>query len=324
MTKRLDGLRWEPLWVSHVGCLKGCLNYLGKEMSAPWLFGATGHAFMLNLSEDVCPSGPTAWKTNVILTLGSSVGYRTIVVFGYRGNGDLEQAQERAWEAARRAIDDGIPCYGWELDVPEFYVINGYDEVGYYYQGCTVDDGAGPKPWRELGDTDIGCVQLVVVHPEQSRDDVTIVRNALEFAGAVAAGGKDWVLPGYAMGLAAYDVWVAGVKSGEASGTGAAYNASVWASCRSHALGFLEESRRRLAGRADGAFDKAIEAYAAVAANLAVVAEQLPFVGADEAQRDANARDSARIEQVVEHLRLARDSEERGVKALAVIVSHLA
>jgi len=322
--KRLDDLRWEPLWVSHVGCLKGCLNYLGKEMSAAWLFGATGQAFMLNVAEDVCPSGPTAWKTNVLITLGSSVGYRTIVVFGYRGNGDLEQAQERAWEAARRAIDDGIPCYGWELDVPEFYVINGYDEVGYYYQGCTVDEGAGPKPWRELGDTGIGCVELVVVHPEQPRDDATIVKNALEFAGAVAAGGKDWVLPGYAMGLAGYDTWIAGLKSGKASGMGPSYNASVWDSCRRHAVDFLKEARSRLPGRADGAFDEAIEAYATVASNLAAVAGQFPFLGADEAQRDADARDVERIQTAVKHLALARDAESRGVKALAVIASHLA
>ncbi len=322
--KRLDGFRWEPLWVSHIGCLKGCLNYLGIPMTAAWLFGASGHAFVLNIADDICPSGPTAWKTNVILTLGSSVGYRTIVIFGFRGNGDLELAQDRAWEAARRAIDDGIPCYGWELDVPEFYVINGYDEVGYYYQGCTVDEGAGPKPWRELGDTGIGCVELVVVHPEQPRDDATIVKNALEFAGAAAAGGKDWVLPGYTMGLAAYDTWIAGLKGRNTSGMGAAYNASVWASCRQNAVEFLKEAGERLPGKADDSFSEAIEAYTVVAENLAAVAELFPFVGASDEQRDANSRDAERVERAVDHLVLAREAEMRGVKALAVIASHLA
>ncbi len=321
--KRLDGLRWEPLWVSHLGCLKGCLDYLGIPMTAAWLFGATGHGFMLNLSGDICPSGPTAWKTNVLLTLGSSVGFRTIVVFGYRGSGDLEPVQERAWEAARRAIDDGIPCYGWELDVPEFYVVNGYDDVGYYYQGCTADGGAGPKPWRELGDTGIGCVELIIVHPEQPRDDAAIVRNALEFAGAVARGGSEWVLPGYTMGLAAYDAWIAGLESGKASGMGAAYNASVWESCRRHAVAFLKEAGERLPGKADDAFDDAAQAYAAVAANLAVVAAQFPFIGVSEEQRDANTGDAERVRRAVEHLALARDAESRGVKSLAVIASHM-
>jgi hypothetical protein len=322
--KRLEGLLWEPLWVSHLGCLKGCLNYLENEMSAAWLFGATGHAFVLNVSGDLCPSGPTAWKSNVILTLGSSVGYRAIMIFGCRGNGDLESAQERAWRAARRAIDDGIPCYGWELDVPEFYVVNGYDDSGYYYQGCTAGSGAGPKPWRELGDTGIGCVELVVVHPQEPRDDVTIVRNALEFAVAVEGGGEEWALPGYTMGTAAYDTWVAALASGEASGVGAAYNASVWESCRRHAALFLREAHERLEGVADGEFREAIDAYTVVAENLAEVAVLFPFIGESEDVRDANARDHERIRGAEEHLVAARDAERRGAKALALIASHLA
>lgn len=322
--KRLEGFVWEPLWVSHLGCLKGCLNHLGNEMSAAWLFGATGHAFMLNLSPDLCPSGPTAWKTNVLLTLGSSVGFRTLVVFGFRGNGDLQAAQERAWEAARRAIDDGIPCYGWELDVPEFYVINGYDETGYYYQGCTVPDGAGPKPWGELGDTHIGCVELVVVHPQEPRDDVTVVTNGLTFAVSVAEGGSEWVLPNYRMGAGAYDMWIAGLERGNVSGMGLAYNASVWASCRSHAVAFLKEARERLEGKADAAFEDAIAAYEEVVGGLAPVAELFPFVGADDAARDANARDAERLRTAVEHVTRARDAEARGVKSLAAILSHLA
>ncbi len=322
--KRLEGLRWEPLWVSHLGCLKGCLNYLGIPMSASWLYGATGHGFMLNVSRDLCPSGPTAWKSNVILTLGSGVGFRTIMVFGYRGSGDLEAAQTRAWEAARRAVDDGVPCYAWELDVPEFYVINGYDDVGYYYQGCTAEEGAGPKPWRELGDTGIGCVELVVVHPQEPRDDATTVRNALEFAVAVANGGEDWVLPQYAMGLAAYDTWADALDRGAASGIGAAYNAAVWESCRRHVVSFLREANERLAGATDGEFEEAVEAYAAVAGNLAVVAEAFPFVDVSEECRDANVRDPERIRRAVEHLMLAYDAERRGAKVLAVIASHLA
>lgn len=47
----------------------------------------------------------------------------------------LSAAQEQAWDYVRRQIDENLPCYGWELDVPEFYVICGYDEAGYYVCG---------------------------------------------------------------------------------------------------------------------------------------------------------------------------------------------
>ena len=64
--KKLENLKWSPKWVSHLGCVKGCLDYLGIDMTDAWLYGASGHAFIRNISEDSCPSGPTAWKTMML------------------------------------------------------------------------------------------------------------------------------------------------------------------------------------------------------------------------------------------------------------------
>jgi len=53
MEKKLENLRWRPRWISHLGCIKGCLEYLGVDVSDAWLFGATGHAFVINLHDVV-------------------------------------------------------------------------------------------------------------------------------------------------------------------------------------------------------------------------------------------------------------------------------
>lgn len=34
----------------------------------------------------------------------------------------------------QKKIDEGLTCYGWELDIPEFYVVYGYDNKGYYFE----------------------------------------------------------------------------------------------------------------------------------------------------------------------------------------------
>ena len=52
MDKKIENLRWRPKWVSHMGCLKGCLDYLGLKVSDAWLYGATGHAFIINMAGD--------------------------------------------------------------------------------------------------------------------------------------------------------------------------------------------------------------------------------------------------------------------------------
>jgi len=50
--KILENLRWQPRNVTHLGCIKGCLDYLGMDVSEPWLYGGTGHAFVINICQD--------------------------------------------------------------------------------------------------------------------------------------------------------------------------------------------------------------------------------------------------------------------------------
>ncbi len=49
MSKILENFRWRPMNVTHLGCIKGCLNYLDLDVTDAWLFGATGHAFIMNM-----------------------------------------------------------------------------------------------------------------------------------------------------------------------------------------------------------------------------------------------------------------------------------
>ena len=244
--KRLEGLSWRPCWVSHLGCLKGCADYLGLEVSDGWLYGGTGHAFVLNIHEMVCPSGPTAWIAEPIFRLGRNLGYVIDGAFGSRARGDLAEARAKAWEHVRAAIDRGLPCYGWELAIPEFYLIRGYDDTGYYYVGPCCEEGAGPKPWRELGDTKIGEVDVHSMAPGQAAEDAQTVQQALSFALEHAGNPEKWIFPKYRAGLEGYDAWIAALEGGHASRYGMAYNAAVWAECRQFAVAFLEEARERL------------------------------------------------------------------------------
>ena len=50
--KQLEHLRWKLHWVTHLGCIKGCLNYLGIEVTDAWLYGGTGHAFVINICDN--------------------------------------------------------------------------------------------------------------------------------------------------------------------------------------------------------------------------------------------------------------------------------
>ena len=137
MEKQLNNSRWMPLWVSHIGCLKGCLDFLGINHSVGWLFGGTGHAFIMNICGGLDLSGPTALKTEPFFQLGKNMGYQTHSISSFKSDVDFKDKQRQALEEVKAAIDRGLPCYGWTLDTrfPEYYVIYGYDDSGYYFSG---------------------------------------------------------------------------------------------------------------------------------------------------------------------------------------------
>ena len=105
--KKLDGLTYTPTWVSHMGCLSGCTRYLGLPATDSWIYGATGHAFIINISRDSCPSGPTAWKTQPLSRLGRNIGYTPDFEATIQDDTQRPQALE-AINNAREAEEHGL------------------------------------------------------------------------------------------------------------------------------------------------------------------------------------------------------------------------
>lgn len=316
---KLQRLRYAPRWVSHLGCLIGCLDYLGMEVSDAWLYGATGHAFVLNIHPEVCPSGPTAWRSTMLFELGRNIGYAIGGVVGQKSQRDSQQLKERAWQHVRQSIDDGLPCYAWELDLPEYYLIYGYDEVGYLFSGPRDNGPKGPKLWQELGETGIGMIEVYSVRKGQAADDAHTVRAALSAVLKLAGGPSEWIFPEYRSGLAGYALWIDALQRGQAMAIGMAYNAAVWAECRRYAAEFLQEAGQRLPQHA-ALFERAREHYAQVAQHLAEVSERYPF-SFDLDLRPVPVNDNSRA--AVETLQAARQAEAAGLDAAAEIVDEL-
>jgi len=318
MTNKLENLSWKPAWVSHLGCIKGCLDYLKVDISDAWLFGGTGHAFIINIHEVICPSGPTAWNTEMLFKLGKNLGYRINGVCALKSNHDFVEKRKFAWEHTKRALDKGLPCYGWELDIPEYYVVYGYDDTGYYFSGPGCDSGKGPKPWQELGESKIGVLEMFWVKPGQAADDIKTVKEAFELVLEHSRNPSKWIFPKYKSGLAGYDNWIHALENGDANGFGMAYNAAVWSECRTHAVQFLKEVKPRINGQLSSLFDEALSHYETVARKLKNVSETFPFP-----PKGDEVEDSDRCNKGLKDLRAAQQAEKLGLETLEKIRSEL-
>ncbi|UCD49369.1 MAG: hypothetical protein JSW27_17780 [Phycisphaerales bacterium] len=315
-TKTLADLRWVPRWASHVGCIKGCLNYLGVEVSDAWLFGATGHAFVINISDGLCPSGPTDWNTDRFLELGRNIGYEVKGIDEWcpRKDDNLTQIQQEAWDYVRNCIDEGTPCYGWELVHPDYFVIYGYDETGYYVSGPGCDEGAGPIPWQKLGTSEIGVVLVAGVRPAEPADARRTVRGALTYALDLGHNRRKWT--DRAGGLAGYDLWIETMEAGKAGRFGLGYNAAVWAESRQFAVEFLREARQRLESDLHSLFDRAIAQYEVIARNLKTISDAYPH----QDGKDSFVKVDGQALTAIDALKQARTAEATGLDVLAELL----
>ena len=306
MAKMLENLRWKPLWTSHIGCLKGCIDHLGLNLSLPWLFGATGHAFIINMHEVVCPSGPTAWNFKRFLELGRNLGYEIEGIHIFKDEKGFKDKQKQSWEMIKAAIDADLPCYGWEMKVPEFYTIHGYDDVGYFYSGAGCDDGEGPKAWKEVGSTELGWLAMFTLKPCKPADVKKQVKDAFEFALEFSKNQNKYLYTPYESGLEAYDNWIDILERDASLSIGTPYNAAVWAECREFAAKFLIEAKEKIGKGFEKLFDDAIAHYKIVADHLEKVRETFPFCE----MKPEYLKDKSRKSVSIEHLKEAKRAEE--------------
>ena len=249
--------------------------------------------------------------------LGRNTGYTFNEVIAHKSQPDFADKQKEAWDMVRESIDRGLPCYGFELELPEFYVINGYDDAGYYHSGPLSKPVTDPKPWQKLGDTGIGILDVYSIRPGEAADDTSTVREALEFAMEHSRNSEKWTFPNYRAGRIGYDTWINTLEAGIADGMGMAANTMVWAECRGFGSRFLREASRRLNGKAGTLLQEASNQYYTVFEHLEKVANLFPFPPGNE------INDEERCKKAAAYLRSARDDEEIGLELLGKIVKAL-
>ena len=83
---KLKNLVQPPLNTTMMGVLKGVSDYHGLNLSEPMIYGLSGHAFLINIHVELCPSGPYCWKWENAKTLIQNMGMR-MTDLGFFGTG---------------------------------------------------------------------------------------------------------------------------------------------------------------------------------------------------------------------------------------------
>jgi len=317
MAQMQDKIKPVGAWASFLGCTQACSNYLGEGHSAHWLWGVSGYAFLINIHPELCPSGPTAFDNSFLKSNAAALGLQFESIVFNKYEDEFAPKQQEAHARVKQALENDVPVFGWELGIPEYYLLAGTDDKGYLY--FDFDSSVKHCPLDSIATSGIGMAEFNLLSPTgASVEPLDQIKSALKFLQDYHSHPEQFALPGYTMGNAAYGVWITALEEGKADPFGLAYNSNVWAEARSHALGFIREMKGKLSVSHDTSLlDNAISDFGIVSSDLNQLCQIYHFPPREGDQTPENAAVAIQL------LMQARAAEESGIQALLRFASQL-
>jgi hypothetical protein len=305
---KFENLRQPPFETSLMGVLRGVCDHYGIEVSDAGLYGASGHAFLVNVHEAICPSGPYCWNPESFRALLANLGIQ-VVDLGFF-HAESTPAERADVERRLRAhMEDGQPCSVCNMD---HQLIGGFDYDGLHlirpWPGLAEEITPARltfRTWSEFG-SQLHASFFTYV-PVDPKDGATMVRDALRFAVDVHRAPAPFELPKYGVGPRAWDNWLAALPEHGAT-HGNWWNATVWGECRARAGEWFAE----LAAAQDGEVARTARELSAAYADIAGLLEQVADKERDVASKadlvvDLKERDAQAVAGVERLLALLPD-----------------
>ncbi len=238
---KIENLKMPPFNTSLMGVLKGIFDYYDIKISNGMAYAGSGHAFLINIHEVVCPSGPYCWKYDTFYKLLQNLGLETINL-GFFHNGSTVDERKKVEQASREHLDAGIPGLAQNM---ENQTIIGYDDKGLLLvrPWCIECDVTPPmltfETWDEFG-KEIHATFLAFKKVPK-KDDAVIIKESLHYAVDLFKNPNQYSLEKYRIGSGAYDNWIKALEQGKAHAHGNWWNATVWSECRKMAAEYFAE-----------------------------------------------------------------------------------
>ncbi|QGQ99056.1 hypothetical protein EHS13_31355 [Paenibacillus psychroresistens] len=317
---------YKMTWTSAAQAMWAAVKLAGKaELELYEVMGLTGHAFRININpENVDIAGPTAYPWETFFAKGlKNIGFNTAYVRTADFTPPTPDQLTRALKLVQKSIDRGVPAISWDLFVPEFGVLYGYNDEKQELQGKDPNED-GTLLYEKLGRGQIHELFVMILEEEIQTTALSLIRGALEIAIDHAHRREHSnETPPFQNGLAGYDGWIEAFEAGKVSEIGNAYNLAVVADARAHAAKFLQEMADRW--ESDGNWGEAVVLitrgaaghYARTTDALNTLLAVFPFPQGGE------PNDAETAKKAIAVLQTAKAAEASGVEALERLLAEL-
>jgi hypothetical protein len=248
MATNIPNVKMHNFNTTLMGVVKGVADYHGLGHSDGWLYGGSGHAFLINIHDELCPSGPYCWHPETFVKLTGNLGI-SITDLGFFSGETSAEEKARVEELLRKNLDAGVPCSVLNM---ENQLITGYDDTQFILgTPWPMDLPVTPptltfRTWKEFGRE--VHVNFHTLAKAGKADDVAVIKESLAWAVDMVRNPETHTGKGYRVGLGAYDAWIEAVGKGHGASHGNWWNGTVWSECRGKASEYFLEIAQKCRG----------------------------------------------------------------------------
>jgi hypothetical protein len=190
---------------SFAKCLSAALKHSPYADKAENIVASSGFAFRMWAAPELCPSATSIWEfakqKSWVENGGLSCGY---VQRLWNEEAEEQAKREEATELILQSIDRGVAAVVWNIGMPEWGLVAGYDREKRVFYTLDVAGKEGELPFAMLGKGDIPILNVLTVQGKTDKTQEEIMADTKRLA-AAHLQGKEWS-SGNPKGIAVYSV----------------------------------------------------------------------------------------------------------------------
>jgi hypothetical protein len=166
------------------------------------IVATSGFAFRMWVAADLCPSAMSTWAFNQQKPWVENGGLSCDYIERLWGQEDVEEERRLvAIEMIKSSIDDGIAVISWDIDVPEWGLVIGYDDRLQKLATLSITGVEGEMDYVQLGKRELPILNVLTITGKTNKSQEAIISDSLKLAKS-HLNGEEWC--DNAKGLEAY------------------------------------------------------------------------------------------------------------------------
>lgn len=156
------------------------------------IIATSGFAFRTWVAPDLCPSATSIWSFDEQKNWVESGGLTCDYIDRLWGQESIEEERRlAAIDVIKKSIDNGIPAVSWDIGIPEWGLITGYDDEKQKLTTLSVTGEEGEMDYLSLGKREIPILNVLTVTGTNNKSQDDIISDTLKLAKAHLKG-EEW------------------------------------------------------------------------------------------------------------------------------------